>query len=119
LLLQAGYLELVKASSDGMYAVDSGAGFSIETVRRLRRHKFPFAGALKTVPIDGLKLSPTDPKYVKLAQTRADHLERRFDAIKNQIAELLPQYVTAVESQPETPPALLTESRVAFYRGNE
>src|SRR5262249_9150643 len=42
LLLQAAYVELIKAEADGMFAADGGAGFSFETVRRLRRHKFPF-----------------------------------------------------------------------------
>ena len=75
---------------------DGGAGFSVETVRRLRRHKFPFAGALKAVIVDDVHLSATDPKYVKLAQSRRDQLDRRFEAIKGRLAELLPQYVEFV-----------------------
>src|SRR5262249_10776121 len=39
LLLQAAYVELVKASAEGMFAADRGADFSVEAVRRLRRLK--------------------------------------------------------------------------------
>jgi superfamily II DNA or RNA helicase len=99
LLVQAAYVELVKASADGLYATDRGAGFSLEAVRRLRRHKFPFAGTLKAVPLDGLTLSPTDPKYAKLAQLRGDQLDRRFEAIRNRLATLLAQYVEAVGAE--------------------
>jgi hypothetical protein len=93
LLLQAAYVELAKTAAEGIFAGDSGAGFSIESVRRLRRHKVPFAGSLKVVTVDGLRLSATDPKYVKLAQSRSDQLDRRFEAIKNRLAELLSQFV--------------------------
>jgi hypothetical protein len=95
LLLQAAYVELLKAESDGIFATDAVAGFTLETVRRLRRHKFPFAGALKVVAIDGLRPTPADPKYQRLAQTRPDQLDRRFQSIKSRLGELLPQYVEA------------------------
>jgi hypothetical protein len=104
LLLQAAYVELVKAEADGMFAADGGARFAVETVRRLRRHKFPFAGALKAVTVDGLKPSAKDPKYVKLAATRSDQLDRRFEAMKNRLAELLVQYVEATKSEAQVAP---------------
>jgi hypothetical protein len=118
LLLQAAYVELVKTTAEGMFASDGGAVFSVETVRRLRRHKFPFAGALKAVAVDGLTPSPTDPKYVKFAQARPDQLDRRFEALRNRIAELLPRYVEAAEGGAKTSPAPAPgpESRVTVYR---
>jgi hypothetical protein len=118
LLLQAAYIELLKAAAEGMFATDGGAGFSVETVRRLRRHKFPFAGALKAVAVDGLKPSATDPKYVKLAQTRPDQLDRRFEAVKNRIAEVLPLYVAAAEGETKAAPAPVggKENQVSLYR---
>jgi hypothetical protein len=118
LLLQAAYVELVKAGVDGMFARDGGAGFSVETVRRLRRHKFPFAGALRAVAVEGLTLSRADPKYVKLTQTRPDQLARRFEAIRNRIAELLPRYIVAAESAATTSSAPIDgqEIQVVLYR---
>jgi hypothetical protein len=89
----------------------------VETVRRLRRHKFPFAGALRTVLVDGLQLSPAHPKYVKPAQTRGDHFDRRFEAIKNRVAELLPRYVELAEAgaQGSAPATTAQEACVALY----
>ncbi len=118
LLLQAAYTELLKASSDGLFRTEDRAGFSLETVHRLRRHKFPFAGALKAVAVTGLKPSATDPRYLKLAQTRPDHLDRRFETFRDRIAELLPLYVAAAESEKPCPvPASSQEIQVALYWG--
>jgi hypothetical protein len=117
LLLQAAYVELVTAAADGLFAADGAAGFTVETVRRLRRHRFPFAGALKAVAVDGLKLSPHDAKYVRLAQARPDQLDRRFEAVKDRLAELLPLYVEAAGREPKTAPGLAAgqEIPVALY----
>jgi hypothetical protein len=108
LLLQAAYVEIARASADGLFSGDGLLGFSVETVRRLRRHKFPFAGALKAVSVDGLNPSEADSKYVKLAQSRADQLDRRFEAIKNRLAGLLPDYVKAVEAKGQYRPVAST-----------
>jgi hypothetical protein len=118
LLLQAAYVEIARASADGMFSADGPLGFSVETVRRLRRHKFPFAGALKAVSVDGLNPSEADPKYVKLAQSRADQLDRRFEAIKNRLAGLLPDYVKVVETKGQDGPVVSTghECRVTAFR---
>jgi hypothetical protein len=107
-LLQAAYVEIARASADGMFSADGPLGFSVETVRRLRQHKFPFAGALKAVSVDGLNPSEADPKYMKLAQSRADQLDRRFEAIKNRLAGLQPDYVKAVETKGEDGPIVST-----------
>jgi hypothetical protein len=105
LLVQAAYVDLAKVAADGLFAADGTAGFTSETVSRLRRHKVPFSGALKVVPLDGLALSPTDPRYLLLAQTRRDVLERRFDAIKVRLGEVLTQYMSAVSADAGAPPA--------------
>ena len=99
LLVQAAYVELARGVADGMFAEGGTAGFSVETVRRLRRHKIPFAGALKAVAVDGLMLSPTDPRYLRTAQGRGDVLDRRFEAIRARLSESLTQYVAALHSE--------------------
>jgi hypothetical protein len=77
-----------------------------------------FGGALKAVSVDGLNPSEADPKYVKLAQSRADQLDRRFEAIKNRLAGLLPDYVKAVETKGQDRPVVSTghEFRVTTFR---
>jgi hypothetical protein len=118
LLLQAAYVEIARALADGLFSADGPLGFSGKTVRRLRRHKFPFAGALKAVSVDGLNLSKADPKYVKLTQNRADQLDRRFEAIKNRLGVLLPDYVKAVEMKGQDGPVVSTgqQFRVTAFR---
>jgi superfamily II DNA or RNA helicase len=118
LLLQAAYVEFVKTTADGMFAPDGLTSLSVETVRRLRRHKFPFAGALRAVAVDGLTPSAKDPKYIKLAQAPAHQLDRRFEALKSSIAELLPRYVEATREVARPSPASTggQEIRVGLYR---
>jgi hypothetical protein len=116
-LLQAAYIELAQASVDGIFA-GNGAGFTVEAVRNLRRHKIPFAGALKVVSVDGMTLSASDPRYVKFTQTRRDLLDRRFEAMKGRIAELLAEYVNTTgpgESYSTMRPEV-EEIQVAVYR---
>jgi hypothetical protein len=45
-------------------------------------------------------------------------LDRRFEAVKNRIAEVLPLYVTAVEGETKAVPALASGQRVqlSLYR---
>jgi hypothetical protein len=117
-LLEAAYIELANAAADGLFASGGVVTFSLEAVHRLRRHKYPFAGALKVVPVDGLKPSPADPKYQRLAGARRDALDRRFEAIKTRLGELLGQYV-ASPSAPGTAPAARAgpEVKVSWYAG--
>jgi superfamily II DNA or RNA helicase len=109
-LLQAAYVELARTAEEGMFASDGGAGFSLESVRRLRCHKYPFAGALKLVSIDELILSPADPKYQRITQARGNTLDRRFESIRNRLRELLEQYVATSSAErspdPGNPPAV-------------
>jgi superfamily II DNA or RNA helicase len=112
LLVQAAYVELARASADGMFAGEGTAGFSVETVRRLRRHKFPFAGALKAVAVDDLILSPTDPRYLRIDQGKNDALDRRFEAIKSRLNELLTQYVASQPSERQTLVSASPDSKV-------
>jgi superfamily II DNA or RNA helicase len=104
LLVQAAYVDLARAAADGLFGADGTAGFTPETISRLRRHKVPFAGALKKIPVDGLTLSPTDPRYVSIAQARRDGLDRRFEAIKTRLAEVLTQYMSVASADADAPP---------------
>ena len=38
----------------------------MEAIRRLKRHKHPFAGALKLVNVTDVRSSPNDAKYTSL-----------------------------------------------------
>jgi len=52
--------------------------------------KFPFAGALKAVGVDGSEpLSHRPAVSENWHKSRADQFDRRFEAIKNRLAEVL------------------------------
>ena len=97
LLLVAAYVELAKSANRGLF--DEGEAipldFSEETIRRLKRHKIPFAGALKLVDVSGLRPRSDDPTYVRLRDGYPDVLMRRFEAIKLKLGDLLGQLVQA------------------------
>ena len=69
--------------------------FSEEAIRRLKRHKIPFAGALKLVDVSDIRPQSDDPKYVKLRDSYPDVLTRRFEATKLKLGDLLGQLVQA------------------------
>ena len=97
LLLQAASIELAQSANRGLF--DEGEevplDFSEQAVRRLRRHKMPFAGALKLVDVTDLHPRPDDPKYLKLRESYPDVLSRRFEAIRIKLIELLGRLVQA------------------------
>ena len=70
----------------------------------MRRHKVPFAGALRVIPVDGLTLTPTDPRYLHVAQSRRDLLDRRFESIRSRLAEVLTLYMSPQPAGAARPP---------------
>jgi hypothetical protein len=97
LLMQAAYIELARTANRGLFDEDDGLtlDFSEQAIRRLKRHKHPFAGALKLVDVSDLRPHPDDPKYVRLRDTYPDVLARRFEATKIKISDALGQLVLA------------------------
>src|SRR5438270_8232109 len=97
LLLQAAYIELAQAANRGF--LDEGEelppDFSDQAIRRLKRHKIPFAGALKLVDVSDLRPRPDDPKYIKLRDSYPDVLTRRFEVVKIKLGDLLGSFVQA------------------------
>ena len=96
-LLQAAHVELAQAANRGLFdeGEDIPLDFSEDAIRRLSRHKIPFAGALKLVDVTGLRPRPDDPKYIRLRDSYPDVLPRKFEAIKIKLRELLSQLVQA------------------------
>ena len=97
LLLLAAYVELAQTANRGLFdeGEDLPLDFSEEAIRRLKRHKIPFAGALKLVDVTGLRPSPDDPKYIKLRDSYPDVLTRRFEATRIKLGEVLGRLVLA------------------------
>ena len=97
LLLQAAYIELAQTANRGLFdeGEDLPLDFSNEAIRRLKRHKIPFAGALKLVDVSDMQPRPEEPKYIRLRDSYPDVLTRRFDATKVKLCETLGQLVQA------------------------
>ena len=77
------------ALQSDLFAEGVSLGFNEEAIKALRRHKYPFAGMLKLVDTNGLRPSPTDPFYLKIQNAPKESLRRRFNDIRQQVAELL------------------------------
>ncbi len=97
LLLQAAYIELAQTVNRGLFdeGEDLPLDFSEQAIRRLKRRKIPFAGALKLVDVADLRPRPDDPKYIRLRDSYPDVLTRRFEAIRIKLGEVLGQLVQA------------------------
>ena len=97
LLLLAAYVELAQTANRGLFdeGDDLPLDFSEQAIRRLKRHKIPFAGALKLVDVSDIRPRSDDPKYIRLRDSYPDVLTRRFEATRIKLGEFLGQLVQA------------------------
>jgi hypothetical protein len=95
LLLQATYIDLAMASRTGLFDnAPNLAGFSEDAVRALKRHGYPFAPLLKLVDTEGVRPDPTDAVWAKMQDASPDVLQKKFEAIKKPIIELIQRLVS-------------------------
>jgi len=87
LLLRAAYLELAMALPPGNSTAT--ADISIDVVRRLGRHGYPFAGLLRLVNLEGLRPTEADPFLAQSRSQRSATLERRFAGLRQRASDLL------------------------------
>ena len=104
LLLLAAYVELAQTANRGLFdeGDDLPLDFSEQAIRRLKRHKIPFAGALKLVDVSDIRPRSVDPKYIRLRDSYPDVLTRRFKATRIKLGEHLAQLVQAQQISPPT-----------------
>ena len=88
-LLRAAYIELALSQRPELGAEPVVPEFSVEAVRRLERHRYPFAGLLALVPLDRLRPSPADPEYLQLRGASPESLRGKFEAEKQRAASIL------------------------------
>jgi len=99
LLTQAACIELAQAANRDMFdEEDMPLDFSDQAYERLKRHKYPFAGALKQVGAGLPRPRPEDPFYIRMNASKRDVLTRRFDAIRTKLGERLRQLVEAKQA---------------------
>jgi superfamily II DNA or RNA helicase len=91
LLIQAAYVELAIAAKPELFDDAPPLDFSEEAVRRLARHKYPFAGALRLVNPGDLCPRSDDHFYCRLCEFPRSTLTKRFEAIRDRLGETLQQ----------------------------
>jgi hypothetical protein len=89
LLLRAALIELATAQQNDYFGDAVSLTFNEDAVKALRRRKYPFAGLLRLVDIEGLRPTPTHPFYLKIQNASVESLSQRFRNIREQAAALL------------------------------
>jgi len=96
LLIQAAYVELAMAAKRDVFdEEDVPPDFSEQAFNRLKRHKYPFAGALKLLGDSLPRPQPKDPFYLEMKASSRDVLARRFKATRTRLGDRLRQLVAA------------------------
>ncbi len=95
LLSQAAYVELAQAASRDLFDDYMPLDFSEAAYDRLKRHKVPFAGALRLINTGLPRLRADDPFFLRMKDSKRDVLTRRFEAIKTRLSDRLRQLVEA------------------------
>ena len=99
LVTQAVYIELAQAVNRDLFDDEQlPVDFSDQAYERLKRHKYPFAGALKQISGPLPRPHPEDEFYLKMKASKRDVLTRRFDTIRAKLGERLHQLVAAKEA---------------------
>lgn len=99
LLTQAVYIELAQAVNLDLFDTEHlPVDFSDQAYERLKRHKYPFAGALKQISDPLPRPQPEDPSFMKMQASKRDVLIRRFESIRSKLGDRLHQLVAAKEA---------------------
>jgi hypothetical protein len=88
-LLRTAYVELAQGQQPELFGEQTTWQFSEDTIRGLRRHKYPFAPLLTIVDVSGLEPTPTDAFFLSIQSEPADRLRRRFDDLRREAIDLV------------------------------
>jgi hypothetical protein len=100
LLVEAVYVELALAANRGLFDEGLVLDFSEEAYQRLKRHKVPFAGALRVAGTGLPRPRPDDPLYLRLRESKRDALMRKFEAVRSKMTDRLRQLTAAWRNTP-------------------
>lgn len=95
LLVEAAYVELALATNRELFDEALPLDCSEQAYQRLKRHKVPFAGAIKVAGTGLPRPRPDDPLFVRLSASRKDTLVRRFDAVRGKLTDRLRELIEA------------------------
>jgi hypothetical protein len=98
LLLEATYIiDIAMALYPSLFEKSPNfAGFTEDAVKQLKRHGYPFAPLLRLVDTTELTPVPSDPAWEKVQDASRESLQKKFEAIKKPIADLLQKMMPPV-----------------------
>ena len=96
LLLEGVYIELALSAAQGLFDQEGPLEFTEEAYQRLKRHKVPFAGALRVVGADLPTPRQDDPRYLRLRECKPDVLKRQFETLRLRLTGRLQQLMALV-----------------------
>jgi superfamily II DNA or RNA helicase len=102
ILLEAACVELAQAANRGLFDEALPLDFSEQAYQRLKRHKVPFAGAIKVVGAGLPCPRSDDATYLRFRESGKDALARRFDLIRGRLSDRLRDLMEAKKT-PEQP----------------
>jgi len=90
LLLEATYIDIAMARYTSLFEQPPNlAGFTEDAVKALKRLGYPFGPLLRLVDTENIKPIPSDPAWARVQDASRESLRKKFEAIKNPIADLL------------------------------
>jgi hypothetical protein len=95
LLVEAAYIELAMASNRDLFDEEMPLDFSEQAYERLKRHRVPFAGAMKMAGQSLPVPRASDPLYLRLRDSKRDVLTRRFETARVKLGDRLRELVAA------------------------
>jgi hypothetical protein len=115
LLVEAAYIELALATHRDLFDEALPLDFSEQAFQRLKRHKVPFAGAIKLAGAGLPRPRPDDPLFIRLRESKKDVLLRRFDGIRGKLTERLRDLIDARNHTPAASHATATKPALNCY----
>lgn len=94
-LVEAAYVELALAANRDLFDEALPLDFSEHAYQRLKRHRVPFAGAIKLVGTDLPRPRVDDLIYLRFRDSGKASLGRRFDVIREKIFDRLRDLIEA------------------------
>jgi SNF2 family DNA or RNA helicase len=114
-LVEAAYVELAVAANRDLFDEALPSDFSEQAYQRLKRHKVPFAGAIKLVGTGLPKPRSDDSMYLRFRESGKDALARRFDVIRGKISDRLRDLIDAKKKMEQPGQSVNSDEAFGFH----
>jgi superfamily II DNA or RNA helicase len=94
-LVEAAYIELAMAANPDLFDESLPLDFSEQAYQRLKRHRVPFAGALRIIGSDLPRPRADDAVYLRYRDLKRDGLQHKFQMVRSRLSDRLRDLVAA------------------------